>query len=112
VLTLGNRVRLDISVVVLASPDESTVGLHGIGDHIVNQAVLVPDSKSLELGGVFLFVDGLEDILKATIVTLENGVLGAQIQRPLLLDGVLHARVSKFGDGLGGKKKAMQFVSK
>ena len=36
-----------------------------------------------------LFIDILEDILEASIITLENGVFGTHVQRPLLLDGIL-----------------------
>lgn len=51
--TLRHGVRLHVPVVVLAGPDEAAVGLHGLGHHVVDQAVLVPDSFGLELGLVF-----------------------------------------------------------
>lgn len=47
--TLRHRVRLHVSVIVLAGPDEAAVGLHGLGHHVVDQTVLVPDSLGLEL---------------------------------------------------------------
>jgi hypothetical protein len=43
---------LDISVVVLARPDESTGRLDSLGDHVIDQSVLVPQTELLELGGV------------------------------------------------------------
>lgn len=97
---LGNGVRLNITVVVLASPDEATVGLHAVGNHIIDEAVLVPDTGSLILSLVVLLVDGGEDVLEATVVTLEDGVLGGQVQGPLLLESILEARVGKVADGL------------
>lgn len=42
-----------------------------------------------------LFKDLLEDILEAPVVSLEDGVLGAHVERPLLLNGILEAAVSK-----------------
>lgn len=41
--TLGYRVGLDISIVVLARPHESSLRLHCVGDHVVNQSVLIPN---------------------------------------------------------------------
>lgn len=49
---------------------------------------------------VLLLEDLLEDVLEAPVVGLEDGVLGAHVQRPLLLDGILEAAVSKSTDGL------------
>lgn len=43
----------------------------------------------------------LEDVLEAAVVGLEDGVLGAHVQRPPLLEGVLEAAVGKATDGLG-----------
>lgn len=50
-----------------------------------------------------LIKDLLEDVLEAPVVGLEDGVLSAQVERPLLLDGVLEAAVCKARDGLQGK---------
>lgn len=36
-----------------------------------------------------LFIDLLENILESAIVSLQNGVLGGQVERPLLADGHL-----------------------
>lgn len=41
--TLSYRVRLDISIIVLARPHESSLRLHCVGDHVVNQTVLIPN---------------------------------------------------------------------
>lgn len=49
---------------------------------------------------VLPLVDVLEDVFEAPVVGLEDGVLGAHVQRPLLLDGILEAAVSKSTDGL------------
>lgn len=97
---LGDRVGLDVSIVVLASPDVATVGLHGKGNHIVDETVLVPDLGLLELGLVLLLVDLGEDVLEATIVLLQDGVLGREVKRPSLLQGVDEARVGELTDGL------------
>lgn len=49
---------------------------------------------------VLPLVDVLEDVFETPVVGLEDGVLGAHVQRPLLLDGILEAAVSKSTDGL------------
>ena len=48
-VALGHDVRLDVAVVVLARPHEAAVGLERLGDHVVNQTVLVPDAGLLVL---------------------------------------------------------------
>jgi len=80
-VALRHRVRLHVSVVVLARPHEATLGLHGVCHHIVYQPVLVPHLLRLELLFVLLVVDLLEYILETTVVLLEDRVLRGQIQR-------------------------------
>ena len=48
--TLSDRIRLDVSVVVLAGPDEASLALEGLGHHVVYQTVLVPDTLCLIVG--------------------------------------------------------------
>lgn len=52
------------------------------------------------LFSILLLVDVLENVFEASIVGLEDGVLGAHVQRPPFLDGILEAAVSKSTDGL------------
>jgi len=49
-----------------------------------------------------LLVNGLKDVLEATVIGFENGVLGAEIEGPLFLQGVLKAGVGETVDGLVG----------
>ena len=49
---LGQNVGLDVAIVVLASPDETSRRFDRLSDHVINQAVLVVDSCSFELGFV------------------------------------------------------------
>ena len=46
----------------------------------------------------------LEDVLEAAIVGLQNSVLGAQVERPLLANSILEAAVGKSSDGLKKQK--------
>jgi hypothetical protein len=48
-LTLSNDIRLNITVVVLAGPHKAAGRFQGLGDHVVNQTVLVPDLLLLKL---------------------------------------------------------------
>ena len=49
-----------------------------LGDHVVNEAVLVPDAQLLELLLVALrLIDLLEDLQEAPVIALEDGVLRA-----------------------------------
>ncbi|KAH3668180.1 hypothetical protein OGAPHI_001934 [Ogataea philodendri] len=96
--TLGNDVRLDVTVVVLQSQHKATLGLDHLGHHIVDQSVLVPDTFGLELRLIVSVVDLLENVLESTVVLLENGVLGGHVQRKLFVQGHLEGRVCKATD--------------
>lgn len=63
-----------------------------------------PSSPSCSFKSI-LIEDLLEDVLEAPIVGLEDGVLGAHVEGPLLLDGVLEAAVREARDGLQGKRR-------
>jgi hypothetical protein len=67
---------LDITIVVLASPDIATIALDAIGDHIINQSVLIPQLLAFKLLLVLLLIYGLENVLKAAIISLQDGVFG------------------------------------
>lgn len=83
----------------LESHDVAARALDHLGDHVVNQTVLVPDALGLELGLVLGVVNLLEDVLEAAVVLLKNGVLGAHVQRQLLVQGQLERGVGETGDG-------------
>jgi len=99
-ITLSEAVRLDITVVVLASPHETTFGFHHICNHIVNESVLIPDTSLSEFSLVLFFIDYLEDILEVSIVSLKDGVLCREVERNLTINSVFEARVSELFNGL------------
>ena len=47
-----------------------------------------------------LLIDFLEDVLETAIIALQDGVLGAHVQRPALHQGILETGVSEPCDGL------------
>lgn len=55
-----------------------------------------------------LLINVLEDVLEAAVIGFQDGVLGAHVQRPLLLNGVLEATVSKSPDRLCNNKRKSQ----
>lgn len=61
-----------------------------------------------QFGVLLLLVNVLEDVFEAAVVGFQDGVLGAHVQRPLLLDGVLEAAVSESPDRLHKKKRKSQ----
>lgn len=115
---LGDNVGLDITVVVcgafiseskerrernrsltLEGHDVAAGALDHLGNHVVNQTVLVPDALGLKFGLVLRLVQLLEDVLESTIVLLEDGVLCAHVQGQLLVQGQLERGVRKTRDG-------------
>ena len=97
---MRDNIRLNITVVVLASPNESAVGLDSIGDHIVDEAVLVPKTSLVESLLVILVKDLLENILKATVILLHDGVLGAHVAGVVSLESILETSVGESGNRL------------
>lgn len=47
-----------------------------------------------------LLIDFLEDVFEATIILLQDGVLGAKVQRPAFGQSHLEGAVGKVPDGL------------
>ena len=78
--SLSDNIGLNITIVVLASPDEATVALNNLSDNIINKSVLVPEACSLHLRLVLLLVEALEGVDEETIVLLENGVLAGELE--------------------------------
>lgn len=67
--------------------------------------MFVPDAKRIKLFLIFLLVDLLKDILETAIVTLQDGVLGAQVEGPLFDQRILEATVSEANDRLKTNRK-------
>ena len=87
---LGDDVGLHVAVVVLAGPHDAAVALDDLGDHVVDQPVLVGDPGRLELGLELGLEDLGEDVLEAAVVGLQDRVLGGQVQRVLAVERVPH----------------------
>lgn len=91
-----------MSELTLHGADEATLALDHLSYEIVDQTVLVPDVLSFEIFSVGGFVDFLEDVLEASIVFLEDGVLRAHVERHLLEERKLEGGVRKPGDRIFG----------
>lgn len=44
---MGYNIRLDVTIVVLAGPDECAIGFQRLSDHVVDEAMFVPDTRFL-----------------------------------------------------------------
>ncbi len=53
-----------------------------LSNHVIDEAMLVPDPKLLKLLLIVLLVDLLEDHEELAIILLEDGVLRGQVQWP------------------------------
>ena len=91
-----------VGALTLEGHDETTLALDHLGDHVVNETVLVPDALGVKFFLVALLENLLEEVLEAAIVLLEDGVLGAHVQRQVLHQGHLEAGVGKATDGVIG----------
>jgi hypothetical protein len=80
-VALGNNVGLDITIVVLASPYETTIGLDTVCNHIINESVFIPQFLAFIFSLVGRLIDLFKNVLESAIIFLQYGVLCAQIQR-------------------------------
>lgn len=86
---------MDITIVVFAGPDVSSLTLDDLGDHIVDESVLIPEFLLLELGLVGVLVEGLEDILESTVIFLEDGIFSGHVEGIVAAKGVFEASMSE-----------------
>ena len=93
--TLSDDIRLDITVVVLASPHKAALHLDDLGNHIINESVLVVNTLLLELLNELSLINMLEDVLEETVVFLQNGVLCGELKWVASVEGILHASSSE-----------------
>ena len=93
---------MNISIIVLASPDKTTIRFNHVGNHIVNETMLIPKFFGFEVSLILFFVDFLEGVLESSIVFLQNGVFGGHVEGVVSLKGKLETAVSEFFNGLVG----------
>ena len=97
-IALRHRVRLHVAVVVLARPDVAAGPFERRRHHVVDQAMLVGEAKSLELGREFGVEHFLEDVLEAPVIGLQNRVLGGQVHGVLAQDAVVQRGAGEIAD--------------
>ena len=88
-----------VTVVVLAGPDETALGLHDARDGVVDEGVEVLDAGLLETRAVLGIEDVGEDVLEAVVVDLRDRVLGRKPQVLADFERVLEAAARKALDG-------------
>ena len=74
--TLSDDIGLNITIVVLTSPHKASIHLDNLGNHIINESMLVGNTLCLESFNELGLINMLEDILEETIVLLQDSVLG------------------------------------
>ena len=74
-IALCHNVGLDISIIILAGPQETSLTLYHVCHHIIDQSVLIPELSALKFRAVFTLINVLEDVLEATIILLQNCIL-------------------------------------
>mgnify|MGYP006933347656 CR=1 FL=1 len=99
-IALSDAVRLNVTVVVLAGPDEASFGFDHVSDHIIDESVLIGDTSSLEILLELGIIDSLEDILESSVVFLEDGVLGGEVNWVLSQQTVLEGSSCEGFNGL------------
>ena len=95
---LRDGVGLHVTVVVLARPDVAALPLHRGGDHVVDQPVLVGQTRGVEVGLELGLEDLGEDVLERAVVRLEDRVLRRQVDGIVALQPVGQRRASEVRD--------------
>ena len=96
--TLSNTVTLNITIIVFACPDKSSLRFHHMSDHIINQSMLIPDFFILKLLPVLFFINLLENVFEFSIVFFQNRILSSQVQRILSIQIILKAAVGELNN--------------
>ena len=92
---MRNDVGLHVAVIVLAGPHISTFPTKHACNHVVDEPMLVGEASLVELLFKFLVEHFLEQILEPAVVCLQDGVFGAEEQRIVALQRVIHGCASK-----------------
>ena len=96
--TLCHDIRLHVAVVVLAGPDITARPLERSGYHVVDQPVLIGELLGFERRLELPVEDFLENILEATVIDLENRVLGRKIEWIAAIERVVHRGAGEIAD--------------
>ena len=96
---MSDNIRLNISVVILAGPDESSLRFHCISNHIINKSMFVPESFGFIGRFVIALIDLFKNILESSIIFLQDSVLGRHVKWIVSVKGVLEAGMGEGFDG-------------
>ena len=92
---LCDNIRLHITIVVFAGPNETSTTFDNLRHNIINKTMLIPQTRSLHLIVVLFTIDALESVDKKSIILLENGVLARHLEREVTIESVAEASASK-----------------
>ena len=96
--TLSQTVRLNVTIIVFASPDKATIRLNHVGNHIIDQTMLIPDFLFFEFFHVIFLVNSLKSVLKSSVIFFQDCVLGCHVEGVFPLKGKFEATMGKFLD--------------
>ena len=82
---MRNSITLNITIIVLTCPYELAIPFQGTGHHVINQPMLIGDACRFVSSLEFVLIDLFKDVFEAAIIFLEDGILGAHVERPSLL---------------------------
>lgn len=85
-VTLSNNIRLNITVIIFAGPNKTSIAFHGISNHIINKSMFIPEFTLFKLCFIVFLVNLFKNVLKSSIVFLQYSVLCCQIKRVISLN--------------------------
>ncbi len=97
-VALRQCIALHVTIIVLAGPDKAALALDHIGDHIINEAVLIPEPSLFKFLLIVGLVDRLEEVLEPAVVLLHDGVLGGHVDGVVAGQAVLEALMGELGN--------------
>src|SRR5690606_25369229 len=95
---LRHLVRLNVAIVILAGPDELAAPFERACDHVVDQAMLIFYPSFFELSLELAVENFLEYVLETTIISLEDRVLGRQVNGPFAGEAIVQAGAREIAD--------------
>lgn len=99
---LGDDVGLNIPVIVFAGPDEPSIGFYNLGNHVIDQSVIVPKSFGFKLSFVGRIINVFENVFEESIIFFKDSIFGGHIQGHVSIERKLEGRMSESNDRFFG----------
>lgn len=95
---------MHISIVIFTSPNESSITLYHIGNHIIDESMFIPNTLFFIFTLEFCFINFLKSVFEEPIISFHDCVFGRQVKRHFSVKSILHWAPGESRDRIFGVK--------